>query len=227
MTDFRSDRRRLIGAGALLGWAGLLAGSRASAQSSPEPKSWTPTDDAKDSWLDRPGTRHRSVIDTSDAESGQAGLYVANNLYQSNKDGYGIEAKDIGMVVVLRHLSAPFGYNDKMWSKYGSHFADALKLEGKDAIRAAKANPLLTAEDPDDKDAVTLSTLFAKGARFPVCAIATHGAAMQIAKKTKGSAEEIEKELGANLIPGAVMAASGVLAVNRAQEHGYTFVSTA
>ncbi len=41
-----------------------------------------------------------------------------------------------------------------------------------------------------------------------------------------GSADAVYKELTSNLIPGSHLVAAGVVAVNRAQEHGYTLLGT-
>lgn len=229
MRDERADRRTIIGAGALLagigaapaaiagtrpaGGAGAAAGGAARYQPAFEPQ---------DAWLDDPAKRHRLVFDTTSAAAAQSALFFADNFYTANKSGYGIEPAAIGVVIVVRHMSTPFGFNDSIWKKYGAIAAEQIKLEGAQAIAATKGNPLLSA-DASDKDAVTIATLAAKGARFAVCGMATHGMAMGIAKKTGAKAEDVEKDLRANLVPGGVIVPAGVLALNRAQEHGYAF----
>jgi intracellular sulfur oxidation DsrE/DsrF family protein len=45
-----------------------------------------------------------------------------------------------------------------------------------------------------------------------------------IAQATGGQADSIFKELAANLVPNARIVPAGIVAVNRAQERGYTFV---
>jgi hypothetical protein len=55
--------------------------------------------------------------------------------------------------------------------------------------------------------------------------MATTRIAGVIAAAVKSTQPEIYKELAANLIPNAHMMASGVLAVTRAQEYGYTVLS--
>src|SRR3546814_15544683 len=57
--------------------------------------------------------------------------------------------------------------------------------------------------------------------------MATQGMAAQIAKTSGKPAKTIEDELKANLIPGAVIVPAGIVAVDRAQEHGYAFVNVA
>ena len=61
------------------------------------------------------------------------------------------------------------------------------------------------------------------GVRFAVCSLATRGAANVIAQKTGQSVDAAFKELTDNLIPNGHMVPAGIVAVNRAQERGYTF----
>jgi hypothetical protein len=218
-----ADRRAIITAGALLAGAGAAPARAAMGDAPPAGPRWQPAIEPQDAWFDRPGTRHRMVIDTTGAEAAKSAMFFADNFYASNKSGYGLEPAALGVAIVLRHMSTPFGFDDAMWAKYGAQWAKTLSLTGTDAIRATKGNPLLSAEDASDKDAVTLATLAGRGAIFPVCGMATHGGAMMLAKQTGGKAEAIEAELRAHLIPGGHMAASGIVALNRAQEHGYTF----
>ena len=44
-----------------------------------------------------------------------------------------------------------------------------------------------------------------------------------LADSTKGNADAVYRELVANLIPNSHMVPAGIVAVNRAQERGYTF----
>jgi intracellular sulfur oxidation DsrE/DsrF family protein len=64
-----------------------------------------------------------------------------------------------------------------------------------------------------------------RGTQFAVCDMATHFFAAEMAMQTGGNAEAVYKELVANTIPNSHMVAAGVLAVNRAQEHGYTLLT--
>lgn len=226
MSQRTTDRRAVIAGGALIAGSGALAsGALARPADGAAAASWTPTAEAKDAWLDKPGTRHRLVFDTSVAPAAESALYYADSFYEANKSDYGIAPEALGVVIILRHFSTPFAFNDAVWRKYGALIAKQLKLEGDKAERALKGNPLLTSPTPDKKDdsTVTLTSLHAKGARYAVCALATKGMAGIIAKQTGQSADAVEKELHAAVIPGGVFMASGIVALNRAQEHGYAF----
>lgn len=226
MSNKSYGRRAILGGGLMAaGIAGIAAPEAVLARAAaPAAPAWRPQSEPQDAWLDRPATRHRLVVDTSSAASAGMGLLYADTFYASNLSGYGLRPETLAVVLVLRHLSTPFGYDDAVWSKYGAAFAEKLELKGEQAARAPHGNPLLAGAAEADP---TLGSLFEKGARFAVCGVATHFMAMMLAKKTGGSAPAVEAELKAHLVPGAVLMASGVVAVNRAQEHGYTFVSGA
>lgn len=223
MTASFTDRRALLGAGALIAGAGALASTSAEAKGAKD-KGYQPTPEAQDAWMDKPGTRHRMVFDTTSAESAEEAMAYSNNFYIANLSGYGIAADAIGMIIVLRHFSTPFAYGDAIWQKYGATFAHLLGFEGEVAEKATKANPKLSDGGtlPNGEAEPTLTSLAAKGARYAVCGMATKFISGVLAKGASKTAAEVEAELVASLIPGAVMVPAGIVAVNRAQEHGYT-----
>jgi intracellular sulfur oxidation DsrE/DsrF family protein len=216
MADMTSSRRGVLGAGALLAGAGAV-GSAAHARPAGA-GAWSPAFDPVDDWMDEGGKLHRALFDTTTAGAATGAVRFVNNLYVANKQGYGIEPGDLGMILVLRAGSTPFGYNDSIWQKYGATLTGFLKLEGKQAEVAKTANPLL-GEDGEG----SLAGLAAKGTRFAICGMATHGISGVLAKAAGKDAGEVEADIKANLIPGGVIVPAGIAAVNRAQERGYTF----
>lgn len=233
MDDFAADRRRLIGAGAILAGAGAVAGSSALAQGTAAPgTAWQATPEALDSWLDRPGTRHRMMFDTLSVDGGMEALGYANNFLHISGADYGLKPDQTAVVIIFLHMSTPLGFNNAMWAKYGPRFADRLGLKGKQAIQAASMNPAFAGSPEDEPPPKglewsadgTISKLAANGVRFAVCGVATAGMSHMLAGK--GDAKAVEAELRSNLVPGALMVPAGIVAVNRAQEHGYTFTYT-
>ena len=55
--------------------------------------------------------------------------------------------------------------------------------------------------------------------------MATRRVAGVIAQATSASADAIYNELTSNLVPNSHMVPAGIVAVNRAQERGYTFAN--
>lgn len=232
MAEFQADRRRLIGAGVLVAGAGAIAACSSRAKGEGAAASgWQPAMDQADSWLDKAGTQHRVMYDAISGAGGGEALGFANNFIKENELGYGLKPEQLGVVVVLRHMATPYAYNDAMWAKYGKGFIGPMGLKDEMAKRAATANPLLTTAAPGPAlppgyewfGDSNLTALGSKGVRYAVCGLATEVIGGMLAKGMGGDAKAIAEELKANLIPGAVIVPAGVVGVNRAQEHGYSY----
>jgi intracellular sulfur oxidation DsrE/DsrF family protein len=105
-----------------------------------------------------------------------------------------------------------FAFTDPFWAKYGPVVAESLKLPDP----ALKANP----------HRAQLETLIKRGVQYAVCDMASHRYAGIIARKVDGEAEAVYKEMAASLIGNARFVPAGIIAVNRAQERGYSIAYT-
>ncbi len=135
---------------------------------------------------------------------------------------------DLAVIVVVRHRSTGFGYNDAIWAKYGVPISKRANFVDPKTKESAKANLFNVsdygAELPNRGN--TLDSLFKLGVQLAVCATATRGIAGAIAEATGGNTDKIFNELVSNLVStNARMVPAGIVAVNRAQERGYSFVS--
>src|SRR5471032_874909 len=108
-----------LGAGVTVAGTTLTAGtSLAQAQSPRGP--FQATRHPQDDWLDGLPGGHRFVFDTTTLSGIGNALLYANNFYLASQTGYSLGNADTAVVIVVRHLSTPFGYNDAMWQKYGA-----------------------------------------------------------------------------------------------------------
>jgi intracellular sulfur oxidation DsrE/DsrF family protein len=193
--------------------------------------SWQPGHHAQDDWLDQPKAKHRFVIDTTMPDGLGSGILYANNFLTANKDSYGLTDADSAVVIVMRHFSTPFAYNDAMWAKYGAIVSKVVASVGAPALLDAqtKAAPTINLYNSSahvgalPSFGTTLDTLLKRGVQLAVCQMATRFLAGQFAMATKGNADEVYNELVANLVGNSHMVPAGIVAVNRAQEHGYSF----
>jgi intracellular sulfur oxidation DsrE/DsrF family protein len=190
---------------------GALAMSRvAMAQvKSPPAVRFEPARHDKDDWMDQIPGKHRLLIDTTTPDGFRDGLLFASNFLLANRNDYSLQNQDLAVIVVARHISTGYACNNEMWAKYGATLADAQAKE------TPKANP----------SAASLAVLSSQGVQFAVCGMATSRIAGMIARAAGGNAEAVNKELIANLVSNARMVPAGIVAVNRAQERGYSFVS--
>jgi intracellular sulfur oxidation DsrE/DsrF family protein len=188
---------------------------------------WEPVRHEKDDWLDKVPGKHRLVFDTTTPDGLGDALLFANNFFRANKGEYGLDSSDLAVVIIARHRSTPFGYNDAMWAKYGKTFATRSKVEDPKTKLAPKVNIYNDASFGESlrNRANTLDSLSKVGVQFGVCAFATRAASRAIAEAEKGDADAIFSELTANLVNNARMVPAGIVAVNRAQERGYSLVS--
>lgn len=220
------ERRSFLsrfGAGAAVLGAAAAALPAAAAQAN----GFQPRRHDEDSWMATPRAGHRIVIDSSDASSGGSALLYAANHFAANKAGYNLDPPDIAIIVVLRHFSTPFGYNDAMWAKHGAAFSEITGFKDP-KTNAAPTTNLYNSDQyglalPNFGN--TIPSLVQRNVQFAICNMATQFIAGAIADKTKANADAIYRELAANLIPNSHMAAAGVVAVNRAQEYGYTLLT--
>ena len=72
----------------------------------------------------------------------------------------------------------------------------------------------------------SIANLARRGTQFAVCQMATRFFAGQLAQAGGSTTDAAYTELTSNLVPNSHMVAAGILAVNRAQERGYTLATT-
>jgi intracellular sulfur oxidation DsrE/DsrF family protein len=214
--------------------AALVAGGDALAQDKPAvtpppAPHWEPARHAKDDWLDIPA-KHRLVFDTTTPDRLGDALAFANNYIRVNRVDYGVESGDLAVILVMRHNSTSFAYSDAIWGKYGSIFAKEAKLLDPKTGSAPKIN-IYNANDYGDalpNRNTPVAALVKQGVHFAVCSSATRLLASMIARASGGTTtiDAAYNELVASIAPGAQIVPAGIVAVNRAQERGYSLVKS-
>ena len=216
-----------MGAGAAAFGAALGAGSRVQGQSSPNStvaaSPWKPVRHPEDDWFDQPTAKHRFFLDTTSPEALAQALLFARNFFTGNANGYGLADADIAQIICTRHRSTMFAFNDAMWAKYGATMSErANGFVDPKTKQAPTSNFYMTAGSGEGPTA-PLDAVLKRGVRLAVCTLSTRGAATAIAQKTGAKVDDVFKELTDHLVPNARMVPAGIVAVSRAQEHGYTF----
>jgi intracellular sulfur oxidation DsrE/DsrF family protein len=226
-----SERRSFLtrlNAGAASLAALAMGGVAMAQQKSTATTRFEPARHEKDDWYDQLPGKHRLVFDTTAYGGLAEAILFANNFIRTNQTDYGVQSKDLAVVVVVRHRSTPFGYNDAMWAKYGTAIAARAKVEDPKSKLAPKIN-IFNIKDYGEllgTRGITLDALAKDGVQLAVCGVSTRGYATAIAEAVGGNVDTVFSELTSNLVGNARVVPAGIVAVSRAQERGYTLVST-
>jgi hypothetical protein len=227
-TDNWARRSLLSGLGAAA--AALTIGSktaRAQAAAQTPAGAFQPARHPQDDWMNALPGKHRTVIDCAAATAAGTGIFYANNIFTANRNGYQLADSDVTVIVVLRHEATAYAYNDAIWGKYGSVLGPMVKISDPRTNQAPTVNPL---DSPEFRTVMTslgmtASAIVKRGAHFAICDMATNRIAGVIASAVKSTQPVIYKELVSNLLPNGHMVAAGVVAINRAQEYGYSMLT--
>jgi hypothetical protein len=186
---------------------------------------WQAARHAEDDWFDRIPGKHRMVFDTTTPEGFGAALLFSNNSLETNKNAYGLEYSDLALVIVVRHNSTAFAYNDAIWAKYGRILAQRINFNDPKTKQPPETNLYNAAGYGTTLPnfGITLDSISKRGGHLAVCRLATRNLAGVVATATGGQTDKINEELIANLVSNAHMVPAGIVALNRAQERGYTF----
>jgi intracellular sulfur oxidation DsrE/DsrF family protein len=216
-----------LGAGATAFGATFGVGALpARAQSAPSDPAgrWRPARHAEDDWFDQVPGQHRLFFDTTTPEAAGEAIFFANNYFTANRTGYDLADSDLAVIICVRHRSTSFAFGDAMWAKYAAPIAERAGFNDPrtkqppvlNVYQAAGYGRLLP------NNGVTLDALNKRGVRLAVCQLSTRGYATAIAAKTGGNVDDVYKELAEHLVPGSHLVPAGIVAVNRAQERGYS-----
>lgn len=219
----------LVRLGAVIGGtsvgAGILGPNTVGAQPSlPSPPSG-PLVHPADAWLDGLPRGHRMVFDAFTLPGAVHAGRFCGNWMSSNASGYGLTPGQLGAVIVLRSAATIFAFDDTIWAKYPV-FGQQTKPDPATG-KPYSVNPFL--RDPSQGDAtsqgVEWRSLVAQGVHFAVCNGTTTGLAAAIAgpSATDSAIETVRQELAAHLVANGHLMATGIVALGRAQEKGFTF----
>ena len=210
--------------GAAFGVSESAAGAQAPAAAAGP---WQPTRHAEDDWFEQPAAKHRFFLDTTNVHGLENAIRWVNNYYTvSRSAAYGLTDADSSVVICVRHESTPFAFTDAMWAKYGEALAEHAVFTDPKTKKTPTVNVFQSATEYGtllSNRGITLDALVGHGLRFAVCSLATRAIATAAARKSGAKVEDVLKELTDNRVANTHMVPAGIVAVNRAQERGYSF----
>jgi intracellular sulfur oxidation DsrE/DsrF family protein len=218
-------RRSFLGLGGTAALAASAVGGTQVLEAQSTARRWQPERHIEDDWLDMLSGKHRMVFDASMPDGFGYALLYAGNYFIANADAYKLNDSDLAVVIVARHYATPFAFNDAMWKKYGARISELSNFLDPRSKQAPTTNLYNIANIGLSNKGSTVDGLIKRGAQFAVCEMAARGLADSLA--TAGSdGNTVFEEIRRNLISNSRLVPAGIVAVNRAQERGYTCVGT-
>lgn len=170
---------------------------------------------AQDDWLDQIPGSHRYIVDAPNPDGFSSAIQFTTTYFNINVNDYGLKDNDLAVVLVARHLSTLFAYSDGIWAKYGKPISE------RNHVLDPKTNQPPTLNLQRER----LEPLIKRGLRLAVCQQSSRGYAGAIAMAMGLKQEEVFEEMKANLLPNARLVPAGIVAINRAQERGFSLAS--
>ena len=187
--------------------------SPAAAPATPRPAS------SKDDWLDRIRGEHRQVFDIVEPNNGLGAVYALNYL-DSYQRVHSLSGDDVTAVAVYRHNAMPLMLNDATWAKY--KLGEFLSITDPETNAPAERNIFRT--NVILRPGLTYEQMMAdRGVVVVACEMALTVYSGFTAEAAGVSPEEAKADWEANMLDGAVLAASGVYAVDQARQHGCSY----
>jgi intracellular sulfur oxidation DsrE/DsrF family protein len=198
--------------------ASLAAASRANAQSEPvSPR------EPEESWLQGLSGRHRQFFDVN-ALNGGTGLRRVGNFLDAYRDAYHLGDRDLNAIFGAHGEGLAFTLNDSLWERFdlGVRYSVVDPRDGRPARRNIYATSDGIAGLPP-----SVAALQARGARFLACRQTIARMAHDLAPQRSLPVDDVRAAIEGGLLPGVTPVPAMVVAVNRAQEAGLTYVFTA
>jgi intracellular sulfur oxidation DsrE/DsrF family protein len=173
-----------------------------------------------EAWLGKIQGKHKQLFDVPQHRGGLPFAWA--RVFMMTNEAVGTPEKDVSAVIVLRHEAIPLAMESRLWKKYKFQ-----KMFGvTDMMKKTPVNENMWWQPKEGTlplPGMSIDQLQKSGVLFGVCDMALTVYSMGAAEAMKMKPEEVKKDWVSGILPGIQIVPSGVLAVNRAQEHGCTY----
>ena len=175
----------------------------------------TPASPAEhDAWMKSMTGKHRQFFHAWTAND--AAMLMANNYLDSYVNEFGAKPTELSAAIGVHGPALALGFTDATWAKYALgkvvNVTDPTTKEP--AVRNIFASGGSLSVDATQK----------RGVAFLLCNNALRRLSRTLATEGGPTAETIYEDLKASRLPGTIVVPALVIAINRAQEAGFTYV---
>ncbi len=172
-------------------------------------------------WLEGLTGRHKQMFDVAANNKG-APLGRAGNFLTVYGQAYGLKDIELNVVFGAHGSGLALVLDDGIYSKFGlgAHWS----IDDPQTKSPATRNIFAGVGDPAASFSPSVASLQKRGVRFLACMQAIAKLSRELAASASMDASAVNQELLAGLLPGVTAVPAMIIAVNRAQEAGLTYV---
>jgi intracellular sulfur oxidation DsrE/DsrF family protein len=171
-------------------------------------------DPQHDAWMRPLKGKHRQIFHALDAND--RAMLMASNYLDAYEHEFGAKPGEANAIIGVHGSALNIGFTDAAWAKYS--IGKAANVMDPTTKEPSVRNIFATGGE------LTVDTLQKRGALFLMCNTALRLRSRALAKERGEPYEAVYKDLEASRLPGTILVPALVVAINRAQEKGFTYV---
>lgn len=171
-------------------------------------------DSSHDAWIRQLKGKHRQFFHAVDLND--RAMLMANNYLDAYEHDFGAKPGEANAVIGIHGSALSLGFSDAAWAKYG--FGKSGNVADPATKEPAVRNLFATGAD------LSVDTAQKRGIVFLMCNTALRLRSRAIAKERGETYDVVYKDLEASRLPGTILVPALVVAINRGQEKGITYV---
>ena len=167
-----------------------------------------------DAWMTALKGKHRQFFHALGAQD--TAMLMAANYLDAYGESFGAKPGEANAVIGMHGPALSIGFNDAAWAKYELGKGSSVTDPG---TKAPAVKNIFATGGP-----LAVDTLQKKGVVFLLCNKALGIRARGLATARGEAFETVYEDLKASRLPGIVIVPAMVVAINRAQEAGFTYL---
>lgn len=173
------------------------------------------------SWIDRLATAKYRVVFNGNVIDDGAVMDYAATFIEHYREVHDTAVTETRPVVVFRRLGTQMALNDHLWER----FAIGADLKIKDPVTGSPAQRnVFWRSTGSSASSNSIESMHQRGMISLVCNVSLGSIGRRLAEQSKRDIAEVQAEVRANLVPGAIAVPSGIYALIRAQHAGCAFM---
>ena len=171
-------------------------------------------EDPNDAWMKPLTGKHRQFLHAMVAE--ETPMRMANNFLDAYRDAFKAKDGEVNAVIGVHGTALAIGFNDAAWAKYA--MGKGVSVTDPTTKAPAVRNIFATGSP------LSVDTLQKRGIVFLMCNTGLRARSRQLAAERGETYEAVYGDLSASRLPGVILVPALIVAMNRAQEAGFTYV---